>query len=298
MPGPTVDTREAFTRLTKEYPDENVEAARHAFLMSKLHLVRTHPDVELADRERMVTAMAERLELGYEAMRTPVPGGVGYGVYYNEVFKRAFATGTALGWDIICPSAPGGNVNDYLYVTAMNRAVLGVEAFVSYYAQTPPRFKVYDWARPATPWQLDIPLSSLGPYLRTVASHGEIFQVMGVTNTTVEVASGKWRNEVQLWNASTGNQDLVYQFDYAATLAKQTAADYNGSWGPIIETFQTAYSGTIPLGGLAISLVTRDINGNWGPWGLLPWYNSYIRTDNVGFYVQFLDPNYNFSVKS
>ncbi|MFD9339394.1 hypothetical protein ACFWBF_34130 [Streptomyces sp. NPDC060028] len=298
MPEESGDERARFYRITNEYPDEQVEAARQAFLLSKIHLLRTHPTLEFDEREAMLSALTSKLDLDSLSTQEPVPGGVGYGFYYNDPFKKAFATGTSLGWDVICPNTPGGNVNNFLYVTAMNRAVRGLEAYVHYFAQTPPRFKVYDWARPSTPWQLDMPWSSMGEYLRNVSSHGQTLQVLGITNTTVEVAGGMWRNEVQLWNAARNRHDLVYQFDYPATLAQQTAADFNGTWAPIVETFQTSYSGTRPLGALGTSLCTRDSAGNWSPWALLAWYQSYVRTDNVGFRVQFLDQNYNYAVTS
>ncbi|MFD6878345.1 hypothetical protein ACFYM0_36735 [Streptomyces sp. NPDC006487] len=298
MPGEPADEREQFARITREYPDEDVEAARQAFLLSKLHMVRTHPTLDLDERGATVSAMAEQLGLDALAEQQPVPGGVGYGFYYYDAFKRAFSTGTSLGWDIICPNTPGGNVNNFLYVTAMNRAVLGLEAYVHYYAQTAPRFKVYDWARPANPWQTDLPWSHMTEYLRNVSSHGQTRQVLGVTNTTVQVTPGTWRNEVYLYNAVRGRYDLIYQFDYAATLAQQIAPVFNGTWAPIVETFQPSYSGTKPLGALATSTCTRDSAGNWGPWGLLAFYQSYVRTDNIGFHVEFLDPNYNFAVKS
>ncbi|WP_328965670.1 hypothetical protein [Streptomyces virginiae] len=297
MPGEPGDEREKFACITEEYPDEVAEAARRAFLLSKLHSARTHPEGDIDDREHLVAALADRLGLDEQGKEEEVGGGVGYGFFYNEGFRRAFATGTSLGWDILCPDLPGGNVNNYLHLTAMNRAALGLEAFVSYYAQTAPRFKVYDWARPATPWQLDLPWSFMNPYLRDVPFH-RARQAMGVTNTTVEVVPGTWRNTVHLWNASAGRYDLVYLFDYPATLAQQIAIRYSGSWGPIIETRQPSYSGTEPMGAFATSLTTRDYTGIWGPWAFLGRYDSYVRKDNLGFVVEFLDPNYNFAVKS
>ena len=40
----------------------------------------------------------------------PVPGGVGYGMFYTPAFRTNFARGTSLYWRIICPTPPGGNV--------------------------------------------------------------------------------------------------------------------------------------------------------------------------------------------
>ncbi|MFB7448978.1 hypothetical protein [Streptomyces sp. NPDC056194] len=300
MPGDPADEREYFTRITKENPDENADARQRAFALSRLRLARTHPDGDLEDRERTVSALAERLQLDSSDMEIPVPGGVGYGFYYYETFKRDFATGTSLGWDIYCPTTAGGNVNNFLFLTGMNRAVLGLEALISYYDQNTPSFLVWDWARTPPSFQVNMPWASLGPYRRTVNSHGLSRQVMSVTNTTVEVSPGTWSNSAYLWNstAQPNRWDLIYQFDYAATLAQQIAVDSNGGWGPIVETFQPAYTGTKSMGALGISTCTRDTAGIWGPWGLLTFNQSYVRTDNVGFRVDFLDPNYNFAVKS
>ncbi|MFB6641595.1 hypothetical protein ACFCYF_30625 [Streptomyces chartreusis] len=299
MPGEPADEREKFERLTKEHPDEYAEALQQAFLQSKLHLARTDPDMDLEDRDRMASALAEQFEQDFGVTQEARPIHVGYGFLYYQTFKRYFATGTSLGWDIICPDSPGGNVSNWLYVTAMNRAVRGLEAFVSYYGQNWSTFSVWDWARPA-PNQLvvDVPLAFIGDYRRTVTSHGMPRQVISVTNTTVELSPGTWRNMVALWNHAQNRHDLIYWFDYAATLAQQTAMSTFGNWGPIVETFQPFYSGTRPLGSLGASICTRDSGGNWGPWGLLTPNQSYVYNGNVGFRVEFLDSNYNFAVRS
>ncbi|MFC9680389.1 hypothetical protein [Streptomyces sp. NPDC056948] len=299
MPGEPADEREKFARITTEYPDENAEALQRAFLQSKLRLARTDPDLDLEDRDRMASALAERFEQDFGVTEEPVPTRLGYGFLYYQSFKRAFSTGTSLGWDIICPDTPGGNVRDFLYVTAMNRAVKGHEAFVAYYAQHAPSFCLWDWAQPAPhQLQLDVPWSSMGAYRRTVNSHGLPRQVIGVTLTTAESSPGRWSNIVQLYNHVHDRHDLIYQFDYAATLAQQTAMSTFGNWGPIVETFQPAYSGTKPLGTLGASTCTRDVGGNWSPWGLLTPNQSYVHNGNVGFRTEFLDPNYNFAVRS
>lgn len=301
MPGDPADERERFSRITREYPDEKHELSERAFLASKVHLARTHPTLDPAEREDVLSELAERLgRAALEPVQPPVPAstGVGYGVFYHTPFRTAFTQGTSLSWDVVCPNPPGGNVNTWLYVTAMNRADKGIEAFVSYNAQQAPRFHVFDWARPGAHWQTDIPWSSMGAYLRTVSAHGKNYQVLNIVNSTVQVTPGTWRNEAMLWNNTQTRYDLVYQFDYPATLADQTAGSFTGSWGPIIETFQPYYSATKPLGALAIMVASRDNAGNWGSWKLIPPTDGYIRNDNVGFSVSFLDPNYAFVVTS
>ncbi|MEW2051131.1 hypothetical protein [Streptomyces sp. NPDC005476] len=300
MPGAPADEREAFSDISATYPDDHAESAEQAFLTSKVNLARTHPKLEFADRDAALSELADRL--GESALTlqeredAPVPGGVGYGIFYNTPFKTGFGQGTSVYWDAVCPVAPGGNVNDWLYVTAMSRAGKGMEAFVSYHAQDAPRFKVFDWAR-TDHWQIDTPWSSLGNYLGTANAHGQNYPILGIMNTTFQLAPGQWRNQTWLWNRVAVRQDLIYQFDYAATQSDQTGG-FVGSWGPIVETFQPSYSGTNPLGCLNTMLSTRDNFGNWGPWLLLTAADSYIRTDNTGFSTVFLDPNYAFAVKS
>jgi hypothetical protein len=300
MPMEIADEREIFLTVSRETRDDETIAAEAAFLASKAHLIRTHPTLHIADRDEALSELTERLgkeatEL-LEAETAPVPGGVGYGVFYNTSFKTAFTQGTSLYFEIVCPTSPGGNVNNYLYLTGMNRAGRGIEAFVSYYAQTAPRFKVFDWAR-NDHWQIDIPWSNLGSYLGPASAHGHSYQVLGVWNTTSQLSAGRWRNEALLWNRAARRWDLIYRYDYSGTLAQQTGG-WTGSWGPIVETFQDSYRNTNPMGALNTMLTSRNGSGNWGPWQLLSASNSYIRTDNKGFRPVFLDPNYAFVVNS
>lgn len=298
------DTQDEFAKISKAIPRD--KKAEDAFFASKVHLLLTHPTLEPPERELALTDLRERLGEAYDYARTradtaPTPGGTGYGAYYYDAFKRAFATGTSLYFDVVCPAKPGGNVTDYLYLTAMNRAAKGVEAFISYQAQTDFHFKVFDWSRaipPFDPWVRDIPFANLGNYLNTTVAHGVSYPTMGVLNSTVEIAVNKWRNETWLWNRVAQRWDLIYSNDYASDHAGQVDG-FNGSWGPIVETFQTLYMNTNRLGFLNIGLNARGGDGTWGSWTFLgPSPSSYIRTDNVGFRPLFLDPNYSYVVYS
>lgn len=305
-PARTADARERFAAITREQPDPDRAAAERAFAAGKIHLARTHPAHDPAGRENALHAMAHSLgpaaaELGEPVGdQPPVPGGVGYGFFYNPAFQGAFDNGTALTWDIICPNTPGGNVDTWLYVTAMNRAALGVEAFVSYYAQNEPRFKVFDWARDPH-WQTDIPWSRMTDYLGATNAHGRAYQTIRVWNGTYRLAPGRWRNEVWLWNHDTDGYDLIYMYEYDATRADQGDTDappFTGSWGPIVETFQAHYHHTHDLGCLSAKLQNLNSDGDWTMPILLGASDSYVRTDNVGFHLRFLDPNYAFAVHS
>ena len=90
---------------------------------------------------------------------------------------------------------------------------------------------------------------------------------------------------------------MVYQYDYAATDSQQKTG-WIGSWAPIVETFQSLYVNTNTMGALGTQLISLDNNGLWGTWELLSPSNSYVRTDNMGFQLVFLDPNYAFVVNS
>jgi hypothetical protein len=290
------DVREEFSRITQRTPRN--KRAQQAFIEGKLHILRTHPEFEPRNREALVAQFSSRLGKSLpKKIGGPVPGGVGYGVFYNPAFKTNFTTGTAICWDVICPNPPGGNVNTWLYLTATNRSSLGVEALVAYNGQNEPSFEVYDWARdPASRWRTNIPFGNLAGYFRTDSAHGHPYQALMLINLTVQSGDNYWDNQVLLWNEGANRWELIYQYGYTATLTQQTTG-WVGSWAPIVETFQSPYSGTEPMGALGIQLISRGAS-QWGSWANLSATDSYIRTDNVGFQPIFLDPNYGFALHS
>ncbi len=308
--GTIVDKQTRFLRLTRGAKVE--KDSERIFLASKAgnapHARRDWTPRQRAEAETLmartlkldsVAALEERVAptITKSAKKTPpVPGGVGYGMFYTTSFRSSFARGTSFFYEIVCPHQPGGNVNTWLYLTAMNRAQRGVEAFVSYQGQNDTRFKVFDWAR-SDQWQTNIPFANLGDYLRGTASHGWGLQVLLVWNSSYEISENRWRNEVLLHNRVTNGWDLIYRFDYDSTTAEQTSG-FTGTWGPIVETFQNPYQNTRWLGFLNTMLISRDANGQWGSWGVLASSQRTIRNDGQGFSPLFLDPNYSFVVKS
>jgi hypothetical protein len=298
MDGDITDQRAQFKRLSDRAPKER--GAESAFMASKLAMLRTHPGMSPAEREQAEAMLAGTFKVksveALEKKSGPVPGGVGYGMFYTNAFRTGFARGTSFYYEIVCPHQPGGNVNTWLYLTATNRAQKGVEAFVSYQGQNDTRFKVFDWAR-SDQWQTNIPFANLGSYLRSTVSHGWGLQVLLVWNSSFEIAPNRWRNEVLLHNRAANRWDLVYRFDYNSTTAEQTSG-WVGSWGPIVETFQTNYQNTRWLGFLNTMLIARNAAGQWGSWGVLLASQTTIRNDGHGFSPLFLDPNYSFVVKS
>lgn len=284
-----------FAEMTAKTPVD--QEFRNAFVQNKLRIASTHPRLDLAMRDHVIASLTESLGPHARELKTPpTPGGVGYGFFYTTAFKAAWGHGTSMACDFVCPSPPGGNVNTWLYLTATNRSGLGVEAFVAYNAQNVPHFRVFDWAR-NDHWQTDIPFTSLGNYLTQGSAHGHPYPVLPVWNNTWLIAAGRYRNQALLYNHVRGGWDLIYQYDYDATDAQQKTG-WVGSWGPIVETFQSPYSHTQPMGALSTQLIAADNNGHWGNWAMLAASNSYVRTDNVGFHLVFLDPNYAFVVNS
>ena len=291
----TKDMQVKFEALTKK--TETDPEFRAAFMHHKLLIAHTHPDFEIAARDQVVAQLAEVLGVDAQKFLTqPVPGGVGYGMFYTAGFKTGWGHGTSFTYDIVCPTIPGGNVNTFLYLTATNRSGKGVEAFVSYNGQGTPHFRVFDWAR-TDHWQTDIAFTALGNYLTTMSAHGHPYQVLPVWNSTWLLRGSTYRNQVLLYNHVRSGWDLIYQYDYTATDAQQKN-DWVGSWGPIVETFQSAYNHTNQMGTLGTMLISADNSGHWGSWALLSASNSTVRVDNVGFRLVFLDPNYAFTVNS
>lgn len=289
------DHQAAFAEMTAKTPVD--EKFRTAFLQSKLRIAHTHPGLEIAARDLAVKDLADRLGPQAKEMLTqPVPGGVGYGLFYTPAYKAGWGHGTSFSCDFVCPSPPGGNVNTWLYLTATNRSGMGVEAFVAYNAQGTPHFRVFDWAR-SDHWQTDIPFTSLGNYLTTRSAHGHPHPVLPVWNSTWLIGANRYRNQALLYNHVRGGWDLIYQYDYAGTDAQQKTG-WVGSWGPIVETFQPLYAHTSQMGALGTQLIGADNSGHWGSWALLAASNSSVRIDNVGFHLVFLDPNYAFIVNS
>lgn len=102
MEGTVVDKQSQFVRLTRSARIER--DSERIFLASKLEMLRSHPGLSDADRAEAETLMAHALKLeSREALEhrvsqptskkarkktPPVPGGVGYGMFYTEHSAR------------------------------------------------------------------------------------------------------------------------------------------------------------------------------------------------------------------
>jgi hypothetical protein len=280
-----------------------------AFLRNRLLIARTHPtnDPRLkAQREAGVRTAIDPLRLA--GPDQPVPGGVGYGCFFTDGFKVAFSEGAEIQWNVVCPDRPGGNVRSFLYLTATNRASLGVEALVAYEPDGTLRFLVFDWALPDTPgptgnsarWRVSLSRADLEPYLsphQIVTPQGPLpLQILPLLNSTVELSPGWWQNSVLLFDHSRNGWDQIYSHQYSAGLLDQQAT-WLGSWGPIVETFQPWFAGTAPMGALNVQLRAAAA-GVWLAWERLAPDQSSLRDDNTGFSQILLDPNYDWLVVS
>ncbi|MBW8873901.1 MAG: hypothetical protein JF614_02975 [Acidobacteria bacterium] len=291
------DARAEFAQPSRKSASEE-RAEVQAFLASKKRLIQSHPQMTahqkqaaIAEIDALSTApAAEGAEEEEDPADRPPPGGVGYGFYYNPSYRVAWETGSALEFSIVCPTVPGGNVNYWLYLTATNRTGKGVEALVSYYAQNEFSFNVYDWARPGAQWQVDRPYSMLANYLGSLDIDGKTYQTLYAFNSTYQTGAGSWRNEVFLFNPTLQQLDLVYSYDYSATIGEQKAVGV-GFWAPIVETFQRRYSGTNPLGFAYTNVMSRDAASRWGAWEALAPTNADLRQDFQSFTIAYLNPN-------
>src|SRR5262245_40330296 len=103
--GAIVDKQSQFVRLTRAAPGER--DSERIFLASKLEMLRTHPGLSETERLEAETLMARVLKLdsrealerrlAYPPARKkvgkktpPVPGGVGYGMFYTNAFRTSF----------------------------------------------------------------------------------------------------------------------------------------------------------------------------------------------------------------
>jgi len=298
MEGQVTDRQAQFRTLTRSAPVDR--ASERAFLASKLTILHTYPGLTQRERAEGEAMLARVFGTKAKKKTPPVPGGVGYGMFYTGAFRRAFDRGTSFCYEIVCPNPPGGNIDTPLYLTATNRAHKGVEAFVAYQGQNDTRFKVFDWARHrprSRPWQVDILFAELTPYLGSTVAHDRELQTLLVQNSTVEIGRNQWRNEVLLYNRAANQWVLVYRFDYPSTTVNQQRG-FVGKWGPIVETFQSQYSNTAPLGFLNSRLSARNADGQWSDWSILTANQSTIQNEGKGFSPLFIDPNYSLVLKS
>ena len=139
------DVHDEVARITAHMPQKPDEV--YKFLESRKTLIQSQAHLASAEKQTAI-ARIEGIMKGKKGT-LPTPGGVGYGVIYDQSLRSSFGTGTVLTVNYICPDKPGGNVSNTVYLTATNRSRRGVEALMHYNAQNLVEFRVYDWcARP------------------------------------------------------------------------------------------------------------------------------------------------------
>lgn len=208
-----------------------------------------------------------------------VPGGVGYGYYFDD--NALLWTNCSIAdYYVVAPSSLGETVS-FLYLTSTCRAQLGTESLVAYETNDEAQFWIFDWSQAdANPWQVMINLPTDNPQYLALRPNES-----GVTNQMVHVRNGtfllgysngnyNWENQTLLFDFNRGGWDFVYSYDY--TTAELTdnipvaGGESVGFWGPIVETFET-YPQINPVG---FDLIRLFQDGNCNPSWLTP-ANSY-----------------------
>ncbi|WP_345816673.1 hypothetical protein AAGS40_27230 (plasmid) [Paraburkholderia sp. PREW-6R] len=281
-----------------------------AFLRSKEHILNTHSTLGAPQRQRYLSLMshsfANSLDGASPGQIRPVPGGVGYGTFYDPDYKTEFATGAEIIWNAVSPATMGGASTTYLYITATNRSSYGVEALVLYDGTGQFSFSIFDWSISAgtdangndVRWVKTMSFGEVaGKFQLQQTVGGASLAILPICNSTKKISDGQWRNEVFLYDKSLNNWASMYSHDYAATDDDQRSG-WVGSWGPIIETFDTAYHNTNPLGAWNVQTRSADANGVWSQWYNLGPGQASLRVDGVGFQATTLDPYYDWIVSS
>jgi hypothetical protein len=211
-----------------------------------------------------------------------VPGGVGYGYYFNNA-ALLWTNCSIADYYVIAPTFLGGTVS-YLYLTSTCRAQLGTESFVAYYTTSEAQFWIYDWSLlPANPWAVSIDLPTSNPqYLTMRPDEFDVMrQMIHVRNGTYYLGSSNglynWQNQTLLFNFARGGWDYIYSHNYTTTTLAGNlpgaTGEPTGYWGPIVETFDT-YTNVNPVG---FDLIRLFQDGNANPTWLTP-SNSYVQS--------------------
>lgn len=296
------------TDVQKQFADLSKKSARNmdfeqAFLLSKIQTLKKQTHLATSYRNTAVSRLRTFLQEGYESKKPE--SRVGYGFFYNDSFRTAFDTGTVIALDFIAPTKTGGNISNYLYLTATNRASKSAEALISYCPQKDMCFRVFDPARIVDDWKAGWETGvikcykDLGDYLTTKTAHGNSYQVLSIQNRTSESQNGNWINTVWLYNYRNNTYDRVYMFKYPCSKSVQKEYDPSGYgwWGPIVEVFQESCKNTNHLGFFQTHLSSCDENGQWADWEpLLPIHSHSATEENIGFHEVFIEPNHGFAV--
>ena len=170
----------------------------------------------------------------------PTPGGIGYGLWYDNT-ALLWTNFTIADYYVIAPPAIGGTVS-WLYLTSTCRAQLGTESLVAYTSSTSgPQFWIFDWSQINSPWQVMIDLPANNPqYLTTRPDEFSITRQMAhVRNATYNTG---FAGGLYLWN----NQTLLFNFNRGGGISSIPQITPLRAWQT---TFSCQAAGTKEAGG-------------------------------------------------
>ena len=204
------DEVSSLTRAAKVEKD-----SERIFLASKLEMLRTHEGLDAASARRSRnstssnsqarqrrrargTSRAKDQQVGEEESHSSWRRWLRDVLYVR--FRSSFARGTSFFYEIVCPHQPGGNVNTWLYLTAMNRAQRGSRPSSRIRARTTPASRSSTGAPGSVADE-----HPLCQPLRLSARHRFPrwgLQVLLVWNSSYEISQNRWRNECSSTTAS------------------------------------------------------------------------------------------------
>ena len=193
------------------------------------------------------------------------PGGIGYGLWYNGGLLE-WSNSTVIDFYPTTPSNLG-QVASTLYLTATCRAQKGTESLIAYWSSSSPSFAVYDWSQPDNPWQVSIDVAA--NYLtQRPDEFGVTRQMTHIRNGTyyMGMTNGQYRfeNQVMLFDFHRNGWDLMYATNYLVGSLTNNYYDASaslGTWGPIVETFDS-YTNVVPVG-FDLCRLFQDGQVNW-----------------------------------
>ena len=195
----------------------------------------------------------------------PTPGGVGYGIWFDGGTLE-WSNSTVVDFYPITPGNLGQDVST-LYLTSTCRAQKGTESLIAYTGTSFPGFWIYDWSQPNDPWQVMIQVQT--NYLtRRLDESGIWRQMAHIRNGTYYLGQTnnqcQFENLVMLFDFYRNGWDLMYATNYllpSVTNNYYDPSSYYGSWGPIVETFES-YTNVVPVG-FDLCRLFQDGNANW-----------------------------------
>jgi hypothetical protein len=287
---PVVDRAAEFQEIAKK--QRVSEKEKEAFLRAKSRLAKSLS--HLGDKELRTALENIRSDRGFDFTKEheQPPGGVGFGVFY-KAGQLSFSDSTEIRKRVIYPSQAGGDLSDYLYLTSTNRSAKGVEAYISHYKQENAAFKVFDWAKSGDGrFALTIDGSLLDHFNVSYQLGSTSLNSVAVVNSTLRLNGNNWRNLVQLLSIHpVMHVETVYSFDYTVGSDADQHSAYNGSWGPIVETFQQFHQDMNPMGYDGVYLQQDGAEHDLGA------SNTDLRDDGVGITVISQDGERSFMVK-